>query len=292
MIIQDLYDRGLIHPPKWLADNVHYVTEMGSIAYGASTDRSDIDLYGFCVPPKEDIFPHLRGEIVDFGRQKQRFAQWQEHHIQDGDLEYDITIYNIVKYVHLCMENNPNMVDSLFTPHDCVQHITPIGQLLRDNRKMFLHKGFYHKCRGYAYSQLNKMSNRTPKSKRYWMIEKYGFDIKYASHVIRLLCEAEQALTTGDLDLRRDAETIKAVKRGEWSEQRVRDWFADREHALQELYETSDAIPYAPDEDAIKQLLLRCLEMQYGDLSDAIHQPHKDRRALLAIRDILDQHGV
>jgi uncharacterized protein len=80
-IIQGLARKNLIHPPKWLPDNVHYLTDMGSVAYGTATGDSDVDIYGFCIPPREDVFPHLRGEILGFGRQVNRFEQWQEHHV-------------------------------------------------------------------------------------------------------------------------------------------------------------------------------------------------------------------
>ena len=138
---------------------------MGSLAYGVSSDNSDFDVYGFCIPPKELIFPHISGEIPGFGRQIQRFEQWQQHHIFDPSenagkgREYDFSIYGIVKYFQLCMENNPNMIDSLYTPQRCVLHSTAVGNLVRENRDLFLHKGAWHKFKGYAYSQLNKMKS-------------------------------------------------------------------------------------------------------------------------------------
>lgn len=161
--VQLLKQKGLIAPPKWLPQNVHYEVIMGSVAYGVSSDTSDMDVYGFCIPPKESVFPHLAGEIPGFGKQIQRFAQYQEHHIMDAEArqEYDFTIYSIVKYFQLCMENNPNMCDSLFVPQRCVLYASKIGQLVRDNRKLFLHKGSYHKFRGYAYASLSKLGNRT-----------------------------------------------------------------------------------------------------------------------------------
>lgn len=48
---------------------------MGSIAYGVFADQSDRDIYGFCILPKEDVFPHLAGEIPGFGQPKMCFAQ-------------------------------------------------------------------------------------------------------------------------------------------------------------------------------------------------------------------------
>lgn len=162
MILNDLQKKGLIHPPSWLPNNCQYLTIMGSVAYGCSSDTSDSDCYGFAIPQREDVFPHLRGEIEGFGKQKQRFSQWQEHHIEDKDSgkEYDFQIFSIVKYFQLCMENNPNMLDSLFTPVNCVLHSTQIGNLVRENRKIFLHKGCWPKLKGYAFSQLHKAATK------------------------------------------------------------------------------------------------------------------------------------
>ena len=147
MLLQRLEKDKLIHPPRWLADNTSYMVIMGSQAYGVSTDSSDQDIYGFAIPPKEMVFPHLAGEIPGFGRQIQRFEVWQEHHVVDHSkqVEHDFAVYSIVKYFQLCMENNPNMIDSLFVPQTCVIHSTQVGLMVRENRRMFLHKGAWHK---------------------------------------------------------------------------------------------------------------------------------------------------
>lgn len=74
-IIHVLAGEKKVTPPRWLPDNLIYLTMMGSVAYGVSSDTSDMDVYGLCIPPKEDIFPHLQGIIPGFGRQQQRFEQ-------------------------------------------------------------------------------------------------------------------------------------------------------------------------------------------------------------------------
>lgn len=157
--VQLTKQKGLIQPPKWLPQNIHYECITGSVSYSVSSDTSDMDIVGFCIPPKEDVFPHLRGEIPGFGKQIQRFEVWQQHHVVDENAsqEYDFTIYSIVKFFQLAMENNPNMVDILFTPQRCVLYASAVAQMVRDNRKLFLHKGSYHKFRGYAYQQLHKI---------------------------------------------------------------------------------------------------------------------------------------
>jgi len=166
MLIQEVVKKGLCTPPGWLPDNTHYLTLVGSTSYGVSTEASDIDYGGFCIPPKALVFAHLSGEIRGFGKQITRFGQWQEHHVIDPSAaggkgrEYDFTVYGIVKFFQLCMDNNPNMVDMLFVPADCVHHITKIGTMVRDARRLFLHKGSYHKMRGYAFSMLHKLDSK------------------------------------------------------------------------------------------------------------------------------------
>lgn len=293
-----LATRELCRPPAFLSANTHYETLMGSEAYGVATDISDRDVYGFCIPPKTMVFPHLAGEIPGFGRQINRFEQWQEHHVHDHDAQggrgctWDLTIFSIVKYFQLLMDNNPNMLDSLFTPQDCVLHCTAIGGMVRDNRRLFLHKGSWHKFKGYAYSQLHKMDGKNPQpdSKRSQLREQFGFDVKFAYHVVRLVYEVEQILTTGDIDLRRDREHLKAIRRGMIPQDEIRKWFSEKEKQLEQLYHSENCpVPYAPPQDKIKTLLLECLEHHYGSLSEAIAVPTAAEDALREIQQIANR---
>jgi uncharacterized protein len=296
MLLQDLEKKKLINPPSWLSDNTQYLTIMGSTAYATATDSSDFDIYGFTIPRIEMIFPHLNGEIDGFGRQKQRFEQWIDHNIIDPDAqagkgrEYDLQVFNIVRYFHLALENNPNIIDSLFTSVECVLHSTQVANLVRENRKLFLHKGIVHKLRGYAMSQLHKAGSQTREGKRKEQVEKLGWDSKFLSHVVRLAHQAQDILEDHDLDLRRHKEHVKAVKRGEVSLEDVRKWFEEKERTLEKLYQTS-TLRYEPDEGKIKALLLHVLEIHYGSLDKCIYQTGKSEQALTDIREVLNRYG-
>jgi predicted nucleotidyltransferase len=273
MIISKLVEQKKIHPPKWLPDNMLFAAIVGSESYGVSSGGSDIDVYGIVMPPLEMIFPHLSGEIPDFGIQKQRFNVWQEHHVKtDNDKEYDFQIYSIVKFFHLAMENNPNILGFLFVPNRCILHNTHIGQTIRSHRKDFLHKGAYHKYKGYSFSQMHKMRNHANSSnpKRKESIEKYSFDAKFAYHLVRLLDECEQILLTGDLDIEQNREKLKAIRRGEWSIDDIENYFKTKEASLEELYSKS-TIPIKPNEDKIKALLMGCIEEHYGSISKTVN---------------------
>lgn len=347
-IVADLDDRNLINTPKWLPTSIQLLVTVGSVSYGVSTDNSDHDVYGVCIPSKEEIFPHLAGYIEGFGKQKKRFGQWIQHHIEDKDrrCNYDITVANIVKYFNLVMKNNPNCLDVLFSPQDCILHITQAGQLIRENRRMFLHKGSFHTHKGYAYSSMNKMTNRNKRLEKVKKLEeKYDveltlqavmeelnyrqltddndldedrpfaeipdgtlfecskilsskrnqkilqedqkFDLKFATHCVRLLLQAEQILSEGDLDLRRNSEHLKAIRRGDLSEEEIRSWASDQEKYLEKLYHESK-IPYGPNEAKIKDLLLQVLESHYGSLDKCVERVDKYQVAFDKIREIVD----
>jgi hypothetical protein len=331
-ITDRLISKGLISPPGFLKANVHYEVMMGSIAYGCSNDTSDVDVYGFCIPPKDIIFPHLKGVIQGFDKQVQSFEQFQKHHVTDKDTEkeYDLLIYNIVKYFRLVMDNNPNMLDSLFVPRRCVLYSSRIGEMVREKRKLFLHKGSFHKLKGYAYSQLHKMRGKSilefvefcdehgldtsitmqdvtglglsptteiklrhilkrvdtnNRTKRLDSIKEFGLDVKFAYHIVRLINQAEQILNEHDLDLTKSREQLKSIRRGEWSADRVQEYFERREAELEKVYESS-TLPHSPDQEAIKVLLLNCLEEHFGSLDKAIVTDNKIVDALRQIQDI------
>lgn len=290
--VQSLTKAGLIGPPTWLPSNVHLEVVMGSQAYGVADEESDFDIYGFCIPPKGLVFPHLAGNIPGFGRQIPHFEQYQQHHIHDPNAlggrgrSYDFSIFSIAKFFHLAMENNPNMVDALFVPQNCVLHQTQVAQMVRESRRLFLHKGSWFKFKGYAYSQFHKMRGerlRTrPEGKRKEGVEKFGFDLKFAYHVVRLIDECEQILEFGDLELGRNREQLKAIRAGEWTEDQVRQYFTSKEVQLEALYHRS-TLRHTPDEGAIKALLLSCLEEHYGSLEGAVVQQDV---AVIALREL------
>lgn len=285
---QNLHRKKIVkNVEPFILENVQYETIMGSQAYGVSNDDSDMDIYAVTIPPKEMVFPHMQGVIPGFGKDAKQFNTYQQHHIEYDGKTYDLNVYNIVKYFQLVMDNNPNMIDSLFVRQQSVTHQTKIGQMIRDNRSLFLHKGAWHRFRGYAYAQLKKVKNKKPEGSRKELVEKHGYDTKFAYHLIRLLDEVEQIMEYGDIDLMRDKERLKAVRNGQFTLEELEEWFYAKEKGLESLYQNS-TLPKYPDEDKIKQLLLDCLEEFYGSIDDtAFRQVDEYERAVKQIKEIV-----
>ena len=270
-----LNEKELVVLPNEVQYGLIYETIIGSESYGlAKEGSSDIDVAAVCIPQKEDVFPHLKSEILGFGKQTKQFTTWQKHHILDKDSgkEYDLTAYGLVKFFSLCYDNNPNLLDVLYSPDNCVVYATPISDLMRNNRDLFLSKQAYKTCVAYSYSQLKKLRTKVPliESKRYESYVKLSYDSKYAMHLFRLILQAEQILSEHTLDLQKNKEQLKSVRAGELALDQIEGFFFRKEKQLEELYVKS-TLQHKPDEDKIKALLLECLEMHYGSLEKAVY---------------------
>lgn len=287
-ILQQIEKQKLITPPSFLSLNTHYLCTMGSQAYGVSTAESDHDIYGFAIPPKGYLFSHLEGYIDGFGHNPLKFEQYQQVGISYNKKDYDFTIYSIVKYFELCRQGNPNMIDSLFVPQDCILLATQIGQMVLDNRRLFVSKDCFQKYKGYSYSQLHKLQNKDNRTgKRVELIEKHSFDSKFGYHLVRLLNEIEQLLMFGEMDLRRDREMLKSIRRGEWTEQDILEYFDTKSKHLEKLYAECKLPDKAP-EAKLRQLLIDCLEQHYGDLSAVVGKGDKHKLIVDEIRKLVN----
>ena len=296
-LIQELYKKKYLNPgsvPKWLKDNIGYLTVMGSEAYGVSSGNSDVDIYGWCFPPVRIVFPHtVTGYIKGFGKKPAGFAQWQAHHIETERYEYDISVYGIVRYFQLLAENNPNMVDSLFTPDRCVLFAAEPGWYVREHRKDFLHKGSKYKLLGYAHSQHQKLSGKKPEpgSKREKLVQKFGYDTKFAYHLVRLVLQCQQILTEHDLDLQRNREVLKAVRRGEWTLEHLSNWWQEQQILTEETY-TKSTLRNRPDYALLKSHLFHVLEMHYGSLSALnVQVPERGEETIKELINVLQSKG-
>jgi len=116
-----------------------------------------------------------------------------------------------------------------------------------------------------------------------------GMDTKFAYHVCRLALEAQQILVEHDLDLEANREILKSIRRGEWSEEKLRGWFDEKEKHLEELYTKSD-LRHSPDEDAIKDLLMNCLEHHYGSLDNAVKREVPVDKFIAEMKAVIEKY--
>lgn len=123
-----------------LGGNILILTTAGSIAYGTNVNTSDIDIRGVTVERKQDIMG------------LSSFEQFE-------DRATDTVIYGLKKFIALCLNSNPNVLEILGTRPEHLLVITREGQLLRDNVDLFLSKRAIHSFGNYATAQLRRLQN-------------------------------------------------------------------------------------------------------------------------------------
>jgi predicted nucleotidyltransferase len=115
-----------------------YSVIAGSHAYGTATPTSDIDIRGIFVLP--DSY----------------FTSLSKPPMQISDNSNDVTYYELNRFFELAKDCNPNIIELLWVPDDCISISSPIAQKLIDNRHLFISKKAYHTFSGYAFSQIKR----------------------------------------------------------------------------------------------------------------------------------------
>lgn len=116
----------------------------------------------------------------------------------------------------------------------------------------------------------------------------HNFDIKFSYHLVRLLLEAEQIANEHTLDIERNREVLKTIRNGEWTLEQLIKWFDAKVIQIEECYAKS-TLRNTPDEEAIKNVLIECLEMTYGDISSfsKIENEESDNKLLSDLKQLI-----
>lgn len=114
----------------------------GSRAYGTNLPGSDYDYRGIFIADKEFI-------LTPF---------YKVDEFSDGT-EEDTKFYEMNNYMKLCLDANPNIMESLWVDQNDVIYHTEYYQMLRDNRESFLSSKVAFTYTGYAHNQFTRMDN-------------------------------------------------------------------------------------------------------------------------------------
>ncbi len=112
---------------------------VGSHAYGTSVPTSDQDYRGIFIAPME-MRVSIFQQLAEVGQEK------------PTDKKY----YEIAKFMALAKDCNPNIIEFLFMPEDCILKCEPKMKRLIECRNLFVSKKAYHTFSGYSFAQIKK----------------------------------------------------------------------------------------------------------------------------------------
>jgi len=223
--------------------------EVGSRAYGTNTVDSDYDVMGVGFGP------------IDYYIGMNNFhssGTFEFRKNVDGILEG--SIYEIRKFVRLCTSFNPNVIPLLYINPDnyLIKHDYGLDLLYR--KDLFLSKLVYSTFVGYAKAQMSRAAHGITGRlglRRKGLIETYGYDVKAASHTIRLLNMACEILTDGKVNVCRtgiDADELIAIRNGKYNWDEFVQLTEEKFENVEVIWEHSP-LPEKPDEEPINKLV-------------------------------------
>lgn len=253
-------------------DGVILLGYRGSIAHGTYSNPEhykdsidDKDIIGVTIPGPDHYFgldPFFRENPISArGVYEKKLREWDAVH------------YEIRKFIFLLYQSNPNVLSLLWLePHHYIIR-TEWGERIIQARNLFISKKIYYSFSGYAYDQLKRITRYSTEGymgeKRKGLVDKFGYDTKNASTLIRLLRMGIEFLREGVFHTHRhDARELVAIKTGEWSLEKVKEE-ADRLFKRAEQAYDECKFPSEPNREAVNNLLVDILSDYFGTVKSS-----------------------
>lgn len=269
-------------PDQWIAVGGTFLRVLvGSGVHGTAIDgQDDEDQMGICIEPADTVtglgrFEHYVYRTAEpHGPKPDR--GYQSPPSGPGDL--DLIIYSLRKWMRLAVAGNPTVLLPLYVGADHVYHCTPLGEELRANAHRIVSRRALAPFRGYLQSQRDAMMGRRAGSNgagRRHIIDRYGYDTKFAMHAERLAEQGLELMRTGRLTLpvpEPALSRLRAVRRGEVSRDDVLARLDQLDTQLGRYRDPGERSPLAdePDYRWINAFLARAHLTHWGYTGDGV----------------------
>ena len=225
-----------------------FLAYRGSQAAGTATEDSDTDVIGVALSPRSYIFG------------LKTFEQYE--YLNDG---LDIVVYDFKKYIRLLMAANPNLMESLYVPAKDVIRERFEYRVLKAHRDMFITRRICGSYGGYVRSTWHRLDTpgRDAGAARKELIELYGYDVKDASHLYRLLMQGISLIDSGTM-CSGDTEIMGNIRAGRMPYEEYKDMITE----LLTFFDAKSKIcdlPLMPEIAEIDKICQEILEIAYSE---------------------------
>lgn len=237
---------------------------VGSGVHGIAIEGTDDhDEMGVYIEPPEYV-------LGAFAPREDYIWRTQPEGVRSGHGDTDLILYSLRKYLRLAIKGNPTVMLPLFAPAESLVVLTPLGEELRALKDAFLSQKAVERFLGYMHSQHERMLGQSKRNvpNRPELIERYGWDVKYGSHALRLAYQGHEIASSGFLSLPlRDEqrERVLSVKRGEVPRDEVSAEIGRLEAAVRRLLdEGRTPLPERADRDRITAWAISAQRRHWG----------------------------
>lgn len=230
--------------------------QVGSGLHGVTTGSDDRDEMGVAIEPPRWAIPVTKEGKALF---EQYIFRTKPEGVRSGPGDLDKTVYSLRKWARLAADGNPTVLLLLFIPPQELVITTHVGRDIQAHPERFLSRQMAYRFGAYLKSQRDQLLGVKSKkhTNRPELVEEYGFDTKFAYHMVRLGLQGIEALTTGHITLpipEPDRTWLQELRRGEHTLGEALDRAADLLDQVNVLADTAD-LPAKPDHTEIDRWL-------------------------------------
>jgi len=226
---------------------------VGSGLHGTAVEgQDDRDEMGLCIEPPE--------YVIGLRSFEQYIYRTQPEGARSGAGDLDVVVYSLRKWMRLALAGNPTVLLPLFVAEEHLMVCTEIGADLRSRPEMIVSREAGRKYIGYLNAQRESLLavRRGRHTNRPELEELYGFDTKYAMHMVRLGVQGVELLETGRISLPVPEpwlSWLRDLRQGRHTKQEALDAAADLEAQLGTLLQTSP-LPQRPARDVADRWMI------------------------------------
>ena len=258
---QAVYASAFEHP-----NGLIHLFEGGSALHGATGEgKSDLDIYGVFIEPKEFVFGLSKYEhfVTSTAGDNRR----------NTSDDVDITLYSLRRWVQLAAKGNPTALSFLFAKNAFDVYGTFPAYWWNGIKKYMagelICKRSVNAFRGFVTDQMKRLLGLKGQGKHGQRPELeivHGYDTKAAMHAVRLCGEGIELMQTGHITYPRpNVDELKAIRRGEYSLDRVNSRVSGLLSEL-EIAERESTLQEKPNFKAIDRMLISAYENYYRRL--------------------------
>lgn len=227
-------------------------TQVGSGVHGIAIEgQDDRDEMGICVEPPEYVIGLERFDQYEWRSQPQ--------HVRSGPGDLDLVVYCLRKWMRLALNGNPTVLIPLFAPDLDIVEVDPHGAYLRAHPELVVSRVAAPRFVGYLRSQRDRLLGlKSQRTNRPELAERYGFDVKFAAHMVRLGVQGVELLQTGRITLPIPEpwlSYLRDLRQGKLTKDEALATAYEMEMRLLDLADTSP-LPERPDRDRANRWLI------------------------------------